>query len=352
MSSAPTPSASPFSQLRRPGRRAGAGGRRWALLWAVGLVAGCGTCGAQAPSPPPPMPDGPPPLYGYWGLNGKVDEEGLRDVQQRLGAEVFHTASNGPGYVLNSLLPLVKKSGMRVSMRLTGDHEFYTKPNGDFDVEAWMGMLQRWAPHSEAMAPYIADGTLVTHMLLDDIHNFPGKAPTAAELDAMALASKTVLPGLPTFVRERATEMPVFEDGRQYTHVDAIVHQYRVRLGEVQAWSSEQSDLAAKLGLRVICGINIADGGNGSSGQAGWRPGRHAMSADEIRDYGKVLASDPRCAMFLAWEYDAEEKWSDGSIGADYFDRPENTAALRALADTVKARPGAPLTREGQPARR
>jgi hypothetical protein len=326
------------------------GSLRWLLV--LGGLAGCGAWGAGTPPVPAPPPTGPPPLFGFWGLNGKIDPEGLQDVKRRLGAEVFHTASRSPGYVLNGLLPLVRAADMKVSLRLTGGHPHHTGPGGDFDVAAWMAELQRWAPHAEALAPYIADGTLVTHMLLDDIHNYPGRSPTAAELDAMAAASKALLPGLATFVRERATEMPVYPDGRPYQHVDAIVHQYRVRFGEVQAWSDAQSALAAQLGLRVICGLNIANGGDGSSGQPGWREGRHAMSADEVRRYGSVLADDPRCSMFLAWEYDAEERWSDGSIGAAFFDRPENAAALRELGERVKQRPGAPLTREGRPARR
>jgi hypothetical protein len=47
----------------------------------------------------------------------------------------------------------------------------------------------------------------------------------------------------------------------------------------------------------------------------------------------------------LAWEYDAEERWSDGSVGADWFDRPAQQAALASLAARLAARPAAPLRR-------
>ncbi len=321
-----------------------------AALLALGLCA-CTRAPAAPAAPPPPAPTGPAPLFGYWGLNGRLSPAGLADARARLGAEVVHTASRSPGYVLHTLLPLVQAAGMKLSLRMTGDHPHYRTTAGDFDLAAWKRALAPWAPHADALAPYIADGTLVAHMLLDDIHNFPGRDPTAAELDEMARHAKAMMPGLAVFVRERASEMPVPESGR-YEHLDALVNQYRVRLGPVEDWSREQSDRAAALGLRVICGINIANGGDGSSAQPGWRQGRHAMSADEIDRYGAILATDARCAMVLAWEYDAEERWSDGSIGAAYFDRPENTAALQRLAARATGRPGAPLTREGRPARR
>ena len=56
------------------------------------------------------------------------------------------------------------------------------------------------------------------------------------------------------------------------------------------------------------------------------------MTAQEIREYGEVLATVPSCGMFLNWEYDGQEQWSDGSIGSDYFDQPEPQAALSDLA--------------------
>ena len=123
------------------------------------------------------------------------------------------------------------------------------------------------------------------------------------------------------------------------------MHQYRGREGAVQAWSDRQAARAASLDLGVICGLNIANGGDGSSGQPGWQEGRWAMGAAEIDRLGAVLAAEPSCGLFLAWEYDAEEKWSDGSVGADWFDQPAQQAALKRLADRVGARQPAPLRR-------
>jgi hypothetical protein len=305
-------------------------------------------CKSREPAPPPSEPtaavpaEGPPRLYGYWGLNGFVSSDGLPDVQRRLGATVFHTASRAPGYTLKTLLPMARAAGMKVTLRITGDHQHYTDADGNFDLTAWKAALQPWAEAD--LAEFIADGTLHAHMLLDDIHNFEGNDPTGDELDEMARISKVLLPGLPTFVREKATAMPTPSAGR-YAHVDAIVNQYRHREGDVTEWTAAQVDHARALDVGLIHGLNIANGGDGSSGQPGWQEGRFAMSADEIRTYGAVLAGVPEVSMFLNWEYDGEEKWSDGSVGSAWFDRPELTAALVDVGEQVKATTGPPLLR-------
>lgn len=180
--------------------------------------------------------------------------------------------------------------------------------------------------------------------LLDDIHNFDGRDPTGAELDEMARHSKAILPGLMTFVRERATDMPVPQGGR-YRYVDACVNQYKSRHGDVADFAREEAARARARDLAFIGGLNIANGGDGSSGQPGWQEGRFAMSAAEIERYGAVLSQISGTLMFLCWEYDGEERWSDGSVGAAWFDRPAQRSALQALDRRVDALPPSPVLR-------
>ena len=134
-----------------------------------------------------------------------------------------------------------------------------------------------------------------------------------------------------TFVRQKATHMPTPKGG-EYRWVDAVVNQYEAKEGDVEVYASVQEARAASLGLGVINGLNIADGGDGSAGRPGWRPKHYPMTAEEITTYGTVLAQVPSCGMFLNWEYDGLERWSDGSIGSDYFDQPELQASLVDLA--------------------
>ena len=263
---------------------------------------------------------------------------GLADGRDRLGADVFHTATISPGHAVSTLLPMARDAGLGVTLRLTGDHGRYTDAQGGFDRVAWERMMAPWGEAAAALAPFIADGTLRGHMLLDDIHNFEGADPTGAELDAMAAHSKALLPGLMTFVRERASDMPVPPGGR-YQHVDACVNQYKALHGDVAAFAREEAARARALDLAFIGGLNIANGGDGSSGQPGWQAGRHAMSGAEIERYGAVLAAIPGTVMFLCWEYDGEERWSDGSVGAAWFDRPAQREALLALDGRVSRLP-------------
>lgn len=284
-----------------------------------------------------PLPAVTPIPYGFWGLNGFVSAEGLAELRDRFGLTHFHTATRHPEYGVEELLPMVRESGLHVNLRLVGDHEFYTNHEGDFDIEAWKAMLDPWV--GSGVQDFIDDGTLATHMLLDDIDQFDGEGPTAAELDELARYSEELLPGLPVLVRANADDLPVPEGGR-YTHLDASVNQYLSQEGSVEGYAQAQEAAAASLGVGLIMGLNMANGGDGSSGQPGWEEGRYAMSAEEIVRYGDVLSATPGCSMFLNWEYDAEERWADGSLGSDYFDQPEVQAALHRLGQRLAGETG------------
>ena len=287
-------------------------------------------------------------LYGFWGLNGHHSAEGLAAVKARLGMTFFQVASEDPAWAVGHLLPAARQAGVKVTLRLTGDHGGYTTAGGDFDLQAWKAHMRPWT--DSGLQAFVDDGTLVGHMLLDDILTFEGRDPTAAELDEMARTSEASFPGLMTFVRAQATHMPTPEGGR-YRHVDACVNQYQARDGDVRRYAEAERRRALDLGLGIINGLNVADGGDGRAGRPGWRgEGFHPMTADEIREYGQVLAAVPECGMFLSWEYDAVERWPDGTVGADYLDQPEIQAALAELGRRVAARPpGARLLRPALP---
>jgi len=278
--------------------------------------------------------------YGMWGLNGYHSVAGLKDVASRFNATVFQVAAGNPGWTVNTFLPMVRDAGMRVTVRMSGGHSKYTT-SGDFDIVKWKATIDPWKAYP-GLQQFIDDGTLLGHMILDDIANWSwpngGTDPTGDELDEMARYSKELIPGLMTFVRQRATEMPA-PTGGSYQYVDACVNQYRILEGEVGAYAVAQRNTAQALGLGIINGLNLCDGGDGSSGQQGWRgPGFWAMSAQEITTYGKALLVDD-LGMFLSWEYDGEEAWPDMTIGSDYFDKPDVQAALANLGALVAQRP-------------
>jgi hypothetical protein len=291
-----------------------------ATLYASSSVAGAAPDGAPA--------DAASPMYGFWGLNGFVSPEGFVDVQRRLGANGLMVAHSGREHAVQTLLPMARAAGWRVTLRMIDEHQPQTA-RGDFDLDRWKAQVGRW--RGTGVQEFIDDGTLAYHMLIDDLPNFAGRSPTGDELDEMARYSKSLMPGLKVAVREEAIALPVPSSGR-YEHVDACINQYVSNDGDVEVFARDNAQLAESMGLELFNGLNIANGGDGSSGQPGWSEGRWAMSAQEIVTYGEALTASPDLVMFLAWEYDGEELWSDGSIGSDYFDQPENTEALRYLA--------------------
>ena len=283
---------------------------------------------------------GDAPLFGYWGLNGYLSASGLADVQGRMGMSVVQLACAAPSYCVNTMLPMIRAAGLHATFRMTPSPSYYTT-SGNFDLAKWKDKLNDWEGYD--VQAFVDDGTLVGHMILDDISNYSGLDATAADLDEMARYSKELFPGLMTFVRERATEMPV-PSGGTYVYVDACVNQYSIRHGAIATYFDQQEAEAEALGLGVINGLNLADGGDGRSGQPGWRTDGtfYAMSAEEVLDYGTLGASVPSMGMFLNWEYDGEESWSDGTIGADYLDHPDIQAALLELSGLVGSH--APVT--------
>lgn len=270
-----------------------------------------------------------PILFGFWGLNDFIDADGLEQVQTDFNSTVFQVASSGPGYTVNTLLPLVKESGMKVTLRMTPGPDY----NNDFDLEGWKDHIDTWA--ESGVQAYIDDGTLVGHMLLDDILNFSyisgSTDPTGDELDEMARYSEEAFPGLMTFVRNQATTTPV-PTGGEFTYLDAVVNQYRYQEGDVETYVATESATADSLNVRSIYGMNIVDGGDGTSGIEGIRTEKYAMTATEITEYGEVLLAAADYPLFLMWEFDGEDLWQDGTtIGSDYFSQAALKAALAGL---------------------
>jgi len=289
--------------------------------------------------PTPPTPD--PILIGFWGLNGYTSADGFADVQSRFHSTVFQVAEEGHGYTVNTLLPMVQAAGMKITLRLSGGHSAYTT-SGNFDLAKWKAAIAGWS--GTGIQTYIDNGTIVGHMLLDDIDTFSGTDPTAADLEEMARYSEEeIFPGLMTFVRQKCSNMPTpTANSGQYIYVDNCVNQYTnypgYSDGPIATYVTQQTAAATALGLGMINGLNIADGGDGSSAQPGATTNHYAMSASEITTYGEALLAVPTIDLFLMWEYDGQQLWSDGSIGSTYFDHTDVQAALAGLGTLAAAR--------------
>ncbi|MFH0819235.1 MAG: hypothetical protein V1898_04535 [Patescibacteria group bacterium] len=295
------------------------------------------------PEPEPdPVPDeiSNPILFGFWGLNGYDDTEGYSYVQDNFNASVYEVYSSGPNYNVNTLLPAVADTNMKISLNITGNYSDFDDAEGSFNLSLWETALNNYFANPDtitAMQEYIDNDTITGIMLLDDIYNFSGNDPTAEELEQMACDMRDYI-NVTTWIREDINDNLILENPSfKFSCLDAVGLQYSATKGDVNDYIDEQQQAADDLNLNIIAGLNIADGGNGDSGQQGYRgPGFYAMSPEEITNYGEAMLNMNNVIMFLMWEYDGLEHWPDETIGANYFNQIEYQETIYNLGETAK----------------
>ena len=206
---------------------------------------------------------------------------------------------------VGSLLAAVKAKGGRIVLKLCNGSDSYVK-NGDgtFSLTKWKALVARFK--NSNLGPYISDGTIVGHYLIDEpqqAKRWGGKIISPATLEAMAQYSKGIWPTMPTFVRTLPSWLA--SSSTTYRYLDAGWAQYVSNKGNVSTYISTEVAAAKKKGLGLMVGLNVLDGGNGSSRIAGYTRGKYAMSASEIRTYGTALLGQTYVCGFYNWMYDA-----------------------------------------------
>jgi hypothetical protein len=178
------------------------------------------------------------------------------------------------------------------------------------------------------LTSYIEDGTIVTHFLLDepsDPSNWNGKLVTKEQIDEMARYSKEIWPTLPTMIRA----WPDYLHGFQYKHLDAIrFHYLETRHGPLDAFLQKNMSASRAMGLAIVGGLNVLNGGSKNSGIPGRADNRFAMSASELRAWGTRFLNEPGMCAFILWEHDEK-----------YLGRSDIKAALEELAAKARSYP-------------
>jgi hypothetical protein len=142
----------------------------------------------------------------------------------------------------------------------------------------------------------------------------------------MATYSKQIWPSLTTLVRVAPSWLasaPV-----TYRSLDAGWLQYASDKGDPARLAASETAIAKNKGLGLIIGLNILDGGNGSSGVRGWRKNMWAMSATEIRNYGTALLNQTYGCGFYNWTYQY--------FGPSYYARSDVKSAMTELSNKAK----------------
>jgi hypothetical protein len=269
------------------------------------------------PPPPPPGDSIPPPTHvgiGFgptanpWGTYGPVYSGSLQN-------------GNPETALLN--LDAAKRASARIIINFTGNEQYNRDENG-FSFTKWKQRVDRF--RNLNLGPYIADGTLFAHMIMDepsDLGNWSGKIVPQEAVEQMAQYSKSIWPDLTVVIRA----WPDYLEGGHYPSLDATWIQYLERFGDIEKFIETRLHPAHELGLATVSGLNVIDGGGPNSGMPSYRPGKRAMNPTQLKTWGERMMREDVC-IFLLWNY-----------REDYFSRPDIQEAMEHLAEIARDKP-------------
>jgi hypothetical protein len=216
-----------------------------------------------------------------------------------------------------SWLSGARAKGARVVVKLCKGKDSYVRnSNGTFSLTKWKDLVGRY--RNVQLGPYIADGTIVGHFLIDEPHRasrWGGKAISQATLEEMAKFSKQLWPDMTTMVRVAPSWLA--SSPLSYQYVDAGWTQYTVGKGDAANWVASEAAAAKRKGLGLVVGLNVIDGGDGSSKIRGSIGGQWSMSASEIRKYGGAMLGESLACAFFNWQHNT-----------GYYDRSDIKSAM------------------------
>jgi hypothetical protein len=220
---------------------------------------------------------------------------------------------------IRSDLEKARSRGARVFIQIAGHPKYYRTSSGKFDLSKFKERLNKFKGVN--IGTYINDGTFAGHMMIDepsDPSNWGGRPIPYDQLEAAARYSKSLWPNLPTLLRTRPTWLA--KASFSWRYLDGGWAQYASRFGSVTNYRDAEVRAAKNKGLKVVFGLNILDGGNGSSGIRGTKSGHYSMSGSELLKYGKPLLSASASCGFLMWRY-----------SSDYLSRSSIRSAMKEL---------------------
>ncbi|MBA3659557.1 MAG: hypothetical protein H0W67_08165, partial [Gemmatimonadales bacterium] len=187
----------------------------------------------------------------------------------RFGAPFTGALRNGndPSEVLVTLAA-ARRAHVHIILNMFVGRRYITRPDGSFDLERWKARIDRF--RNVGLEPYVADGTLAGHYLLDEPHdpsNWNGLPVPLSDIEAAAAYSKSIWPDLTTFVRTHPSFLA--KAPFRWVALDAAWAQYASRRGNPREYAQRNARIAQRLGLGLVVGLNVLDGGEGRSGRRG-----------------------------------------------------------------------------------
>ncbi|MEO7476045.1 MAG: hypothetical protein ABIY46_12000 [Gemmatimonadales bacterium] len=300
-------------------RRHGRGSRLVGRALAVVVLAGCADADRLGPSGERTALLPPASAVASASAGVMFASYGLTPSQ----ITAVHTGvirSPTPSSLLDYLAQVRAKGG-RVLIKLSGSENLYRNGDGTFSLAKWQSAVDKY--RGVNFSSYIADGTIVGHYIIDEPHfasRWGGQVIPQSTVEAAAKYSKQLWPTLPTIVNAPAHWLAA--STITYTSLDAGWAMFRAGTSSSPTtWAAAQVTKAKKKGLGLFAGLNVLDGGDGSSGFHGNYPKKWAMSANELRTYGSALLSQSYVCGFAMWKY-----------SATYYDRADVKSAMTDLS--------------------
>jgi hypothetical protein len=269
-------------------------------------------------------------LTGVSELGSAGTQPGVVFASTKLSVSQLSSVHTGLVYTatpsgLLNFLSQVKAKGGRVVIRFAGEND-YKNADGTFNLTKWKAQVDRF--RNINFKSYIDDGTIVGHFILDEPHfasRWGNKIIPQATVEEVAKYSKQRWPTLTTIVAAPPNWLAAATV--TYTGLDAGWATFRSKTSSSPAtWAANQVSKAKSKGLGVVAGLNILDGGDGSSGIPGTLNKTWAMSAAELKSYGNALLSQSYMCAFVMWRY------SDS-----YYGRSDIKSAMATLSQQAKS---------------
>ncbi len=272
---------------------------------------GSGSDGGGDPTPggdpdPNPFPDGNIPTPSgakYYCTHTSRDYASLAGLNALPPLNTMILAGWTPDNAVSRLAAFAA-AGKRVLPSLSNVRGNWTNSNGTFNYEMWKTWTARFRGSVwTAMLPYVANGTIPIFHMIDEpfcSQCFGGQGIPPAVVDDMARLMKGWYPGAEVLIRVSAMQMR----GYQWRYVDGCYCQYNARAGGVDFTAGNSTNIdtyiaqniaaAKSMSLRLTWGLNVINGGNGTSGITGDNRGGvqlWAMSPTEVRTYGLKMVT-------------------------------------------------------------
>jgi hypothetical protein len=220
-------------------------------------------------------------------------------------------------------------------------------PDGTFSLKKWKAAIGVYA---SAVPPvdlgaYAAAGVVIGHRLIDEPHCptcWGGQSISVGTLEQMGRHSESIWPTVPTVVRVVPSYFP-----KAPRYIDAAWAQWAGNRGAslgmttVQFRNKYVADAKARR-MALVMGMNVLNGGDGSSGIAGTREPEDPaadlwqMTGTEVDSIGRLFAAEPYVCAVLNWRYSLN--YPRGGMTEEQYQRirsfdsrPEIIAAMQSV---------------------